>query len=327
MKISNASSTAIHGIRLLSAQAVLVGHALVFFSLYPKNIPYIQSIAVTVLFILSGFLTVYSYDNKKQKNPQYRFKDFLIDRFSRIYSAYLPAIIFVVLLDWPMIRFSVGQYDFSNQFNVKTIFANIFMLQDFPLDYYLPGLSLRVSESLGSARPFWTLPIEWWLYMWFGIFIVEYKFSKNRIWFWVVGLFSSLVPIYNVLAGRGNGLSVSFILAGLLYYVIKWVLGQEKANTETFIKTYKKEYFIAVVSLVVLAAFRVNEVSNTWRIDYGPYYDNIPGCRIWIDFTFNTNERTISQHRCIRNNKSLILTLLFLILDALQRAVLDSGGI
>lgn len=169
-----------------------------------------------------------------------------------------------------MIRLSVGQYDFSDQFNIKTIFANIFMLQDFPLDYYLPGLPWRVAGSLGSARPFWTLPIEWWLYMWFGIFIVEYKFSKKRIWFWMIGLFSSLVPVYNILIGRGNGLSVSFILAGLLYYVMQWFLKQGKDGTGAFIQKYKKEYLIAVVSLVVLAAFRVNEVSNRWKIDYDP---------------------------------------------------------
>lgn len=99
MKISSASSTAIHGIRLLCAQAVLVGHAMVFFGLYPKNIPYIQSIAVTGLFILSGFLTVYSYENKKGKTLNIDSRIFLLTGFQEyILLIYLRLFLLLCLI-------------------------------------------------------------------------------------------------------------------------------------------------------------------------------------------------------------------------------------
>ena len=70
-RLNEESSAALHAVRAIAAQAVLIGHALLYLGIYPFNrkIPYIQSLAVSVLFVLSGYLTMYSFLQKKANMP------------------------------------------------------------------------------------------------------------------------------------------------------------------------------------------------------------------------------------------------------------------
>lgn len=95
-KLSSGSSNLLDLIRGVSSQAVLVGHAMIIFDVFEYfHYPKIQNIAVLIFFLLSGFLITYSTFRK----DNYSFGDYFIDRFSRIYTAYIPAIFFVILCD------------------------------------------------------------------------------------------------------------------------------------------------------------------------------------------------------------------------------------
>src|SRR5687768_1318327 len=97
-EINKNSSYAIDAVRGVSAQLVLIGHSLSFFGFYvayPK-LPVIQNLGVVIFFILSGFLIISTI---LRKGDDYNFKDYFIDRFARIYVAYIPALVFVLLMD------------------------------------------------------------------------------------------------------------------------------------------------------------------------------------------------------------------------------------
>lgn len=200
-------------IRAISVQMVVVGHGLNFCPsrvsayLQPPYFPWIQSIAVVIFFILSGYLISNSIFQKLTTDPGYSFRSYLIDRFSRIYSAFIPALLFILLIDFISKSISPELYSYHNAFDGKTFIGNLFMLQDFP---FLKYLHVKIT-SFGSARPLWTLAIEWWIYLWFGILMIRIfkkKFSISTIiWF----VFLSIVPAYNLINGRGHGLTLFWL--------------------------------------------------------------------------------------------------------------------
>lgn len=211
--LSQNSSTTLDLIRVISAQLVLIGHGLVLFDIATRFSP-IQDLGVLMFFLLSGLLITYSTFRKKNSSD-YGFRVFLIERFSRIYSGYLPSICVIVLLDVLFIH-KYGQNEYHYVLDTKAFFGNIFMLQDFPLLGPITGIT-----SLGSARPFWTLSVEWWFYMFFG-FVVLIKSSESRR-----GLYATLltalavVPFFNsVVAGRGNGLFAVWMMGFLVAVVL-----------------------------------------------------------------------------------------------------------
>jgi peptidoglycan/LPS O-acetylase OafA/YrhL len=54
--LTPATSFALDLLRAGAAQAVCIGHTLSYFGFYPQGVPYIQSIAVLLFFLISGFL-------------------------------------------------------------------------------------------------------------------------------------------------------------------------------------------------------------------------------------------------------------------------------
>lgn len=189
-KLTDASSYALDLIRVISAQIVLIGHAMSFYGVYPNKFPDIQNIGVVIFFILSGFIISYTISSKiKMKKGAYTFTEYFIERFSRIYSGYIPAVIFVILIDSLYILVFPDNYPYKSNFNIETAIANIFMIQTYPLSHILP---------LGSNGPVWTLVIEWWLYMAFGWLVIRIINLKDfSIKSTSVLLVLSIVPIYN----------------------------------------------------------------------------------------------------------------------------------
>lgn len=133
-KLTNSNSIFLDLIRGVSAQIVVIGHGLSFFEIFPVlQVPKMQNIAVLIFFLLSGFLITYSTIRKNN----YSFKNYFLDRFTRIYTAFIPAIIFVFLIDTLNKKINPSDYMFDKAFNLMTFLGNIFMLQDFPVFRYL----------------------------------------------------------------------------------------------------------------------------------------------------------------------------------------------
>ncbi|MES2590607.1 MAG: acyltransferase [Bacteroidota bacterium] len=220
-QLTEGSSLFLDLIRAISVQMVVVGHGISFCSIalfmHPPNFPWIQNIAVVIFFILSGYLISNSIFYKLSTDPHYSFKSYFIDRFSRIYSAFIPALFFVLVMDYISKSKSPEIYSYSDAFDGKTFIGNIFMLQDFP---FLKYLHIKIT-SFGSARPLWTLAIEWWIYLWFGVLMINIIKGKKPSWsIMAVFIFLCIVPAYNLFTGRGHGLTLfwlSGVLVGLVY--------------------------------------------------------------------------------------------------------------
>ena len=210
--LSENSSLALDLLRAGASQAVVIGHGISYFgllpSLQPPGFPYIQNLAVVVFFVLSGFLITYA---TLRKPPAFRFREFFIDRFARIYAAYAVVLVLVLLIDRWAIHLDPASYGHGTAMNWKTFVGNVFMLQDHPLGKRLD----YAVTSFGSARPLWTLAIEWWIYMGFGWLVLR---GKKPLVLWLALLAVLLiVPAHNVLFGRGNGLALVWIFGALLY--------------------------------------------------------------------------------------------------------------
>lgn len=229
-KLSEGSSVMLDLIRGITAQVVVIGHGISFFGIFTfmhePNFPWMQNMAVLIFFLLSGFLIGYSTTSKSKNGNNYNFIHYFIDRFSRIYTAFIPALIFVLAIDFISKNLQPESYAYENAFNLKTFIGNIFMLQDFP---GLAIVSCKIT-SFGSARVFWTLAIEWWIYMLYG-FLVLVFIKRNKINFSTIILltFFSVVPIFNLIMGRGNGLTTYWIF-GLLIYIVSGLNILEQVN-------------------------------------------------------------------------------------------------
>lgn len=247
-KINEGSSISLDLIRGISAQVVVIGHGILYFDIFQDfHHPRMQNIAVLVFFILSGFLITYSTLSKSN----YYFKQFFIDRFSRIYSAFIPALILVFAIDYIHIHLDNTSYVNHDAYNFKTFVGNIFMLQDYPLlkNYHL--------TSFGSARPFWTLAIEWWIYLLFGFVVLDFskKVKKNYIDY-IVLLGLAIVPTYNLLLGRGNGLTLYWLMGASIFAILKYQL----------LKPYsKKDKLVALLLLILFSIVRIRLTNEEYE--------------------------------------------------------------
>jgi len=209
-------------LRGASAQIVVLGHALFFCGFRDLDtvfgIPIMQDYAVLIFFILSGFLITYSTVNKLKRSEAYGFRHFFIDRFSRIYTGFVPALLFVLIIDTISRYLYPTAYPYGSGYNLRTFVGNLLMLQDIPGTNYLPGGRVI---SFGSAQPFWTLAIEWWIYLAFGWALLRcYKDRGNRWLNLIIMLPLLIVPSFNLWGGVGNGLMMTWLLGSLAYVLI-----------------------------------------------------------------------------------------------------------
>ena len=209
--LTSASSVALDLIRVILIQLVLFGHLNGYFHLVnwlsPPVFPFIQNIAVSGFFLLSGFLISYSL-SQKTNNKAYSFKEYFLDRLVRIYIVFIPALIFTIIIDLMHLYFNQGIYRFINAFNLKTFFTNLLMLQYFP------------SIPFGSNRPFWVLGLLWWLYLSFGWWWFKHRRWRQRpIFFISVLLAFSTIPFISLFHGRGQGLALIWLLGAVAFYL------------------------------------------------------------------------------------------------------------
>ena len=105
-------------------------------------------------------------------------------------------------------------------FDFKTFAGNLVMLQDHPLGAtHANGTLTYAITSFGSARPFWTLAIEWWIYMCFG-WVVLRREKPGVLWL-VVFVPLAIVPAYNSLGGRGNGLALVWMFGATTFLLAR----------------------------------------------------------------------------------------------------------
>ncbi len=227
--LNAAQSTYLDFARAIAAFAVLYGHSSKYFlagGLTGRT--EIESAGVMVFFLLSGFLISYTVF-QKLSSPDYGFRNFFIDRFSRIYIAYIPALIFVWLIDSYTRTLPVNILpdrvavltQFQNMykhFDLTTWIGNVFMLQNYPV-FQVLRRALHTDSSLfttpfGSDTPLWTVAIEWWLYMLFGYVVLCLGRARRfpRLPQLALLGFLSVVPFYYLIGGPVDCLTLLWLI-------------------------------------------------------------------------------------------------------------------
>lgn len=262
IQLNNGSSTFFNLTRVIAAQMVVFGHITSWILLWPKTmppyIPSLQCVGVVIFFILSGFLIPYSTILKMKQDPEYSFKEFFIERFARIYTSLIPCLLLIFILDLIQIYFSGKNFGYGDAFNVKTFLGNLLMLEDAPP--FFQEYILNVT-SFGSGRPLWTLAIEWWIYFWFGyLFIKIYKNKNFSIIDLALMAIFSIVPYYNFINGRGDGLMLPWLMGLVLLFCWPY-----------FIQLSKKK-LCTIVILLFLSFLMFRQYRRTFFEYVEPYF-------------------------------------------------------
>jgi peptidoglycan/LPS O-acetylase OafA/YrhL len=224
-ELSPAQTVYLDLLRAGGALMVLFGHAAAYFlpQTWLAN-GTIQGLGVYIFFLISGFLITLSV-LQKLHSPSYGFGDYFCDRFFRIYAAFLPALVLVAAVDW----FSLDDaaYAWRRDYNPQTWVGNLLMFQDYPLFQVLRRLGVPdqawMVAPFGSARPFWTISIEWWIYMAFGGLMFFLVRRGGEIG--VLGLLAlalvAIEPAYHFVGGFGQCLTMLWAIgagAALLFH-------------------------------------------------------------------------------------------------------------
>ncbi len=216
--ISQESSTFLNLIRLVAAEIVVIGHFLTKYQPVFGEQSFVfgstmGGTAVLLFFVLSGLLICYSLSNKLD-NPEYRFRNFFVDRFSRIYSGLVPAMLFGAIITAAIYFTNYSYYSYLSSMQSAPSLMNfsmtLGMLERFPVNFFSSLFSVfGLSFPLPSVTPFgfngilWTLVVEWWIYMFFGWLVIGAlglmgKRQRGRVYkvmFFVVAAVLSLLLI------------------------------------------------------------------------------------------------------------------------------------
>jgi peptidoglycan/LPS O-acetylase OafA/YrhL len=141
--------------------------------------------AVIVFFVLSGFL-IGGMGLARLQARTFDLKDYTIDRTSRLFVAFLPALLLTLFLDYvgnawfpqaglyshtqPMIAEKINTPPFESLATPTNFLGNLVMLQSFRVPAY------------GSNTPLWTISAEFWFYFMFGLAAVLLLHRSVRTW-------------------------------------------------------------------------------------------------------------------------------------------------
>lgn len=193
-KLSKEKSFFFDFLRWSAAIIVVIGHSDMYGNMFYGNnrtgiikaYTYLSShahSAVIVFFVLSGYLIAYSSCHKKERKD-YTFKEYFLDRWSRIYSVLLIAIIFTLLIDYAGSFFSRDylnpEYVPQDHWGLR-LFVNVFSLQG------IQGYRVQ----LGTNPALWSIGYEFVYYILFGLISFRHQLFKNK---WFFGFVVFLIP-------------------------------------------------------------------------------------------------------------------------------------
>ena len=141
-------------------------------------------LAVVIFFVLSGYLVGGRELLQVMETGRFEPARYAIQRFSRIYTVLIPALLLTLVLDQAGQHFltegefytssvnGVGslQYAISGRDDLATFLGNVLMLQTIAV------------EPFGGDGPLWSLAFEWWYYVAFGLFLAASSIHKPLWW-------------------------------------------------------------------------------------------------------------------------------------------------
>ena len=235
-------STYLDAVRFSACMAVVCAHFT--FSQFIAGVPYqgdLAGIAVTVFFVLSGYVIAYVADQKETTLKQYA-----VSRLARIYSVAIPAIVLTLIIDFYLMHHGVGDWLPSYEYRAMWKYLPVFLV----FGSELAGFHAVV---FGDGV-FWSLSYEVWYYVAFATF------------FYLRG-------VYRIVFGL-----VSLLILGpapLIYFPI-WILGAVIYHTHKRISVSpniaKYGALLTIGAIIVLLAlgalgdadYMANQLFNGW---------------------------------------------------------------
>ncbi len=210
--------------------------------------------AVIIFFVLSGLL-VGASGYEKINIGRFSVSNYMIDRFSRLYVALIPALMLSFMFDYfgssyfsnigfwdhshPMINEKINSISFEEKLQLDIFVANFFMLQHFFFD------------TLGSNSPLWTISAEFWFYIVFAIFALL-KLGQGK--YVTVLLFSFML------------LFLYFFRFEFLLLLGYWLVGVFAGTMKPSKKIKPSFAFFIVISALVFSRFFINLSSSATEI-------------------------------------------------------------
>ncbi|MDX1915691.1 MAG: acyltransferase family protein [Methylophilus sp.] len=175
--------------------------------------------AVMVFFILSGYLVAYACEKNCMTKASYKFEDYFLDRWSRIYSVLLMAIAITAIIDIAGSTFS-PIYDnpqlIPQDKYIVRLLVNVFSLQG------IQGHRIQ----FGSNPALWSIGYEFIYYMIFGLFYFRKTLFKQR-WLCYV-----LIVMILIISGWSIAIySLIWLMGVFAYYINKLNYMSFKANS------------------------------------------------------------------------------------------------
>ena len=201
MRFTRPQSVLLDLARGVAAQLVLIGHAMSDAGLQNPKWLY-QNLGVAAFFVLSGLLVTHSVLNKQK---DYGFPEYLVDRGARIFVPYIPAVVLIVVSSR---AFLGGPTD------TFTVVANLFMLEDYPLSHYVSWFP--EIDRVGTGRPLWSVAVEWWFYL---AAAPVYFAARVPTWSWLLILPGLFVMFYNMTAGALGIVWIAGAVIALLFFM------------------------------------------------------------------------------------------------------------
>ena len=235
------SSVILNLTRAFLAQLVLLGHAFDFFGVFSyigqsNPPPQIGRLAVVVFFILSGLLIAYTV-NRKKESKDYTFLAYFIERFCRIYSALIPALVVIALIDF--LPFNTFERDYpAGTNNLTSFIIHALNLQEYPFSNW---------EVLGSGLQLWSISVEWWLYMFYGLVTLAMP-RKRNFWLYILLIVSCVSVLSNTITGTGNGIAVDWFLGVFIYFNLRHKIFKDIKTTPAI---------TLGISLIIIGLIRV----------------------------------------------------------------------
>jgi peptidoglycan/LPS O-acetylase OafA/YrhL len=216
-------------VRGLSAQMVVVGHSLNLFlpaafmaqrsnGTYraTSGIFYMQNLGVLLFFVLSGFLVSRSALTK-MASPGYSFGEYFLERFARIFVPFVPAVLLVSVVDRLVLQGRSNPFT-TVPLDAWTTVTNVTMLYNNPVMRKaadLTGLPVATGP-IGTADPFWSVVIEFWIYITFGLILLRLVRDRR------IGIIGLLALLFSVAV-------VAQTIVGHHGLVLAWVVGMAYA--------------------------------------------------------------------------------------------------
>jgi len=126
----------------------------------------------------------------------------------------------IVCIDTLLWRLNIYPREYAHNFNMPLVMANVLMLNSAPV-FSKVHLSLLFGfQQFGTARPLWTLSLEWWTYMAFGLWTFHWTTLIERPRLLPLFLLISWVPLVNVFGKYGADLVVVWLIGAAYYHYL-----------------------------------------------------------------------------------------------------------